>query len=82
MTEEIQTVQDSSEINDIRNGPEFKGISFSGYKKTEVKNQLIACLKSKKIESACNWCAELICAGHYGEVWEIYLFYVGKYIHL
>ena len=82
MTEEIQTVQDSSEINDIRNGPEFKGISFSGYKKTEVKNQLIACLKSKKIESACNWCAELVCAGHYSEVWEIYLFYVGKYIHL
>ena len=32
MTEEIQTVQDSSEINDIRNGPEFKGISFSDEK--------------------------------------------------
>ena len=30
-----------SDINDIRGSPAFNGISFSGYKKTEVKNQFI-----------------------------------------
>lgn len=82
MSEENVFVKDNSEINDIRNPPEFKGITFSGYKKTKVRDQLINGLKSKKIEEACNWCAELVCAGHYMEIWEIYLHYVGKYIHL
>jgi hypothetical protein len=80
--DEMETVNDNSEINDIRTQPEFKGITLSGYKKTEVRKQLIESLKKKKIEQACHWSAELICAGHYIEVWEIYLHFVCKYIHL
>jgi len=76
------TSNDNSEINDIRAQPQFKGISFSGYKKTEVRKQLVQNLLNGKIEPACYWCAELICAGHYTDIWENILHYFGKHIHL
>lgn len=71
-----------SEINDIRSPAEFKGVSFSKFKKTDVRNQLVESLLKGKIEPACNWAAELVCAGHYGEVWEILMYYMAKHIHL
>ena len=71
-----------SDINDIRGSPAFNGISFSGYKKTEVKNQFIENMMKGKIEPACHWSAELICSGHFGDVWESIFYYVGKHIHI
>jgi len=82
MEDDLPKVSDNTEINDIRTPAQFKGISFSKYKKTDVRKQLIENIKNGKIEPACYWCAELICAGHYMEVWEIILHYVGKHIHL
>ena len=32
--------QKITEIDDVRAMSEFKGITFSGYKKTEVRNQI------------------------------------------
>lgn len=75
------SVPENTVINDVRNGTDFKSISFSGYKKSEVKNQLIESLIKGKIEPACNWSAELICAGHYIDIWECILLYLGKHIH-
>jgi hypothetical protein len=82
MDDNLPKVNDSSEINDIRTGPQFKGITFSKYKKTDVRKQLIESMKNGKLEPAANWSAELICAGHYMELWEIILHYTGKHIHL
>lgn len=75
-------VEDNSEINDLRSPAMFRGISFSGFKKTEVKTQMIENMKKGKVEQACYWCAELIGAGHYSDIWELILHFFGKHIHL
>uniref|UniRef100_A0A6C0I5H0 Uncharacterized protein n=1 Tax=viral metagenome TaxID=1070528 RepID=A0A6C0I5H0_9ZZZZ len=69
-------------FDDVRTYADFKGVSFTGYKKTDVIFQLIENMKRGKVEDSCHWCAELIAAGHYEDLWETIFLYFSKNIHL
>jgi hypothetical protein len=73
---------DKSEINDIRTSKALKGISFSNFKNTEVRKQFFENMKNGKLEHACYWCAELLCAGHIMDIWENIIHYACKHIHI
>ena len=70
------------EINDIRSSKDFRGITFSKYQKSKVKAELLKSLDASKVESACYWAAELVCAGHMIDLWDCFIMYMSKDVHL
>jgi hypothetical protein len=72
----------SAEIDDLRLPAQFKGMSFSGFKKTDVRKQFLQNMIKGRIEPACYWAAELICAGQFADLWENIFHFMAKHIHL
>ena len=72
----------SIQIQDIRTQKEFNGITFSGYKKTDVIKRCIQSILYSKIEDAMYWCIELICAGHFIDIWDTIFKIMSIHIHI
>ena len=70
------------DINDKRSMKEFKGITFSKFKKTDAKKEFLKSINDGKIEQSCYWLCEFICAGHFSEVWDLIIITMSKNIHL
>tara|TARA_Y100000780_G_C13692883_1_gene420260 strand:- start:729 stop:1787 length:1059 start_codon:yes stop_codon:yes gene_type:complete len=68
-------------ITDKRERKSFAKVSFSGYKKTDAKKQLQKAILNGRVEPANYWAAELICAGHFLELWEVIILISNRYIH-
>ena len=68
-------------ITDVRKDDDFAGITFSMYKRSQVKKSLIEAMNRCAIEEANYWAAELICCGCYIELWEVIMEFMGRNIN-
>ncbi len=69
-------------IIDTREESAFKSLTFSNYRKGDVTKELSICLMSNNYEQCHYWCAELICSGHFEELWDTLISFAGKHINL
>ena len=60
----------------------FTNITFSNYQKSKVRTELLKCIYDSRVENSIYWSAELICSGHYIDLWDIIILYYVKYIHI
>ena len=79
--EGVSMCEPASNISDDRKKDAFKGVSFSGYKKSQVLKALMTSLKEGSVEPATYWSAEMVCAGQLGELWEALTGFAAKHIH-
>jgi len=75
-------VDEETYINDVRLSKDFKTATFSHHKKLDVRNALLSSLQKGKVECACHWTAELVCSGHFYELWDIFVYFLGRHVHL
>lgn len=60
----------------------FKTNTFSNYKKSLVLKKLIHAMYYQKLEEAFFWTGELICTHLYLDLWNTYVVFYSKYIHI
>ncbi len=60
----------------------FRSVTFSNFKKTQVLKKLEESLYYQNTENALFCTAELLCSGFILELWNLYIYYICKYIHI
>lgn len=73
MTTEKDTIEDTRES--------FKTLTFSNYKKGNVKKELLNAMLAGKVENSCYWCAEMVCSGMLSDIWNIIISMTCEYIN-
>jgi hypothetical protein len=68
-------------IEDIRTEDQFKVLTFSKYKRTEVKKEWLNSINKGLLEACCYWTTELMCSGLLLDLWELIFMYSFRYIH-
>ena len=68
-------------IEDIRTEDQFKIMTFSKYKRTEVKKEWLNTMNKGLLEACCYWTTELICSGLLLDLWELFFLYSLRHIH-
>ena len=66
-------------IADLRT---FTTTTFSNYKTTAVRKELVNVLLKSDMEAAAYWTAELVSSGHFEELWDVLFLFYAKYIHI
>lgn len=74
--------QEITIINDDRDIKTFKTSTFSNYKKSDVITSWMNSMLHERIEHATYWNAELICSGHFIDIWETTFTFFLKYINI
>ena len=72
--------ESKSVISDPRQQEHFAGVTFSMYKRTQVKKSLVEAMTRGAIEEANYWGAELICCGCFLELWEVLFEFMSRNI--
>ena len=75
-------VGEKDAIEDTRSAVDLRSLTFSNYKRNEVKKELLNALLAGRVENSCYWCAELICSGGLVDVWNIVLRMTSEYINV
>lgn len=70
------------EVFDTRPATEFRLMTFSKFKKTDVKREILQSVLNGKVEAANYWAAEMVCAGQFSELWDHLLCCMSKHISI
>lgn len=70
-----------NEILDGRPSACFRTTTISNYQRSAVKRELLKNLANSNCEAACYWSAELICSGHFTDLWDMLMYYFAKHVH-
>lgn len=68
-------------IEDIRTEDQFKVMTFSKYKRTDVKKEWMNTMNKGFLEACCNWTTELLCSGMLVDLWELIFLFSFRNIH-
>lgn len=68
--------------DDYRTAADYKLMTYSGYSRAAVNTQLFKQLEHADYETAFYWAAELMCAGHWEDVWFTVLYYISIHVNV